>query len=151
MDLGGVLQGKGLAEGGLVSPKGDTTLFQVVSKKDGSIREFETEGFLMGHVINSFDDGEDIVLDVTYSNPESGGFFARYLLDVIMDPAKRDAFEKSKVMRYRLKADGSVEKSLTLPDEPDADIELPVVHPDNEGKIYCVFWGVQFSTGGKGF
>merc|ERR1719232_1173981 len=68
-----------------------------------------------------------------------------------MDPAKRDAFEKSKVMRYRLKADGSVEKSLTLPDEPDADIELPVVHPDNEGKSYCVFWGVQFSTGGKSF
>jgi len=151
MDFAGVLRGKGLAEGGLVSPEGDNTTFQVVSKADGSVREFETDGFLMGHVINSYDDGEDIVVDVTYSTPQSGGFFKRYLLDVIMDPTKRDHFEKCTAIRYRLKADGSVEKSLTLPDEPVADIELPVVHPHYEGKSYCVFWGVQFSHEGRSF
>ena len=44
MDVESVLVGKGLAEKGLVTPAGDPTLFQIVSKKDGSVRVFETDG-----------------------------------------------------------------------------------------------------------
>jgi carotenoid cleavage dioxygenase-like enzyme len=151
MDFERVGMGKGLANGGLVTPEGDTSLFQVVSKKDGSVREFETDGFLMGHVVNSYDDGDDIVVDLTYSTTRSGGFFKRFLLENLVDPVMRDLFEKYTLMRYRLKADGTVERSLTLPDEPTVDMELPMVHPDFEGKKYCVFWGVQFTANGKSF
>merc|ERR1712232_17879 len=105
----------------------------------------------MGHVVNSYDDGDDIVVDVTYSTVQSGGFFKRFLLENILDPVKRDLFEKSTLMRYRLKVDGTVERSLTLPEEPEIDLDLPVLHPDFEGKKYCVFWGVQFTTSGKSF
>lgn len=151
MDLMGVMSGKGLAEGGLEPVEGDPTIFQIVDKSDGSWREFHTGGFLIGHVVNSYDDGEDVVVDVTYSTVRSGGFFRRFLLSNILDKVKRDLFEKGTVMRFRLSPNGTVTRSLTLPKEPAADIELPAINPAMAGKAYCIFWGVQFGTEGRSF
>jgi len=151
MDLLAVMEGKGLAEGGLVSPPGGQTLFQIVNKSDGSVRQVATPGFLMGHVVNSYEDGEEIVVDLTHMEASSGGFFARYLLGNIMDKGKRDGFQKSSILRFRLKPDGGFTREPLLPQEPEDDIELPVVHPHLFGKKHCLMWGVQFSTGGRGF
>jgi carotenoid cleavage dioxygenase-like enzyme len=152
MDIERVMFGASLAEGGLVSPADDTTIFQIVKLSDGSVRSIEVPGFLIGHVINSYEDGDDIVLDVTWYNATSGGFFTRYLLGNIRNKSKRDAFPKSKVVRFRLKADGTAEQTNTLAlSTPDADVELPAVNPNNEGKKYCVIWGVEFSAGGRSF
>eukprot|EP00931_Biecheleriopsis_adriatica_P055561 TRINITY_DN32885_c0_g2_i1.p1 TRINITY_DN32885_c0_g2~~TRINITY_DN32885_c0_g2_i1.p1 ORF type:complete len:543 (+),score=100.95 TRINITY_DN32885_c0_g2_i1:22-1629(+) len=146
-----VMKGTGLAQGGLESVAGDDTLFQIVKTSDGSVREIAVPGFLMGHVVNAYEDGDDIVVDLTHYEQAAGGFFARYLLDVIRSPEKRDGFAKATVMRYRLHSNGSYEQSLTVPDEPSIDVELPVVNPAVTGKKYCTFWAVQFSTGNRSF
>jgi len=151
MDLPSVVLGKGLAQGGLVSPTGEQTLFQVVNKRDGSVREILAPGFLMGHVVNSYEEGEDIVLDLTHMEVETGGFFSRYLLSNMLDKEKRDSFPKSSILRFRLKPDGNFTREPLLPLEPEDDIELPLIHPGLFGKKYCVLWGVQFSAGGRSF
>jgi len=151
MDLTAVMEGKGLAEGGLVSPPGDTTLFQIVGKSDGKVRQIETPGFLMGHVVNSYEDGEDIVVDLTHMDASTGGFFSRYLLGSMLDKEKRDAFAKSSILRFRLRPDGGFTREPLLPREPRDDIELPLIHPGLFGRKHCVMWGVQFSTGGRSF
>mmetsp|Transcript_27616 Transcript_27616/g.82348 ORF Transcript_27616/g.82348 Transcript_27616/m.82348 type:complete len:535 (+) Transcript_27616:96-1700(+) len=152
MDLEAVMLGKGLAEGGLTSPPGEQTLFQIVNKSEPSlVRQVATPGFLTGHVVNSYEEGEDIVLDLTHMEPSTGGFFRRYLLSNIRDKGARDAFPKSSILRFRLRADGSFTREPLLPQEPEDDIELPLIHPALFGRKHCVMWGVQFSTGGRSF
>lgn len=46
--------------------------------------------------------------------------------------------------RYRLKADGTYEETLTLPDEVEPDMELPMLNPLYWGKKNCVFYAEQF-------
>lgn len=151
MDFENVLKGKGLAEGGLVSPVGDKTLFHVVDKSDPtSVRLIKVPGFLMGHVINSYNDGDDVVMDFTSYTVESGGFFPRYLLGNLGVKETRDAWPKGDVMRVTIHADGTTKQESFLPDEPSADIELPCINPQYYTKKHCVMWGVQFSHGGRG-
>jgi carlactone synthase/all-trans-10'-apo-beta-carotenal 13,14-cleaving dioxygenase len=150
MDFVNVLKGKGLAEGGLVSPVGDKTYFHIVDKTSLSERTVKTPGFLMGHVINSYDDGDDVVVDFTTYSVESGGFFPRYLLGNLMNKTTRDSWPKGDVTRVTIHADGTSEQTGLLPDEPLADIELPSINPNYYTKSYCVVWGIQFSHGGRG-
>jgi len=149
MDFVNVLQGKGLAEGGLVSPVGDDTMFHLVNKEDNSVRTVHTPGFLMGHVINSFNDGDDVVMDFTTYSVESGGFFPRYILKNLAKE-NRDSWPKGDLTRVTIHADGTTEQKVLLADEPLADIELPCINPNLYTKKYCVMWGVQFSHGGRG-
>jgi len=146
MDFVNVMLGKGLAEGGLVSPVGDDTLFHIIDKTDNSVRTVQTEGFLIGHVINSYNDGDDIIVDLTTYSVESGGFFPRYLLDNLAKE-NRDSWPKGDLTRVTIHADGTTELKGLLPDEPFADVELPCLNPQYYTKKHCVMWGVQFSHG----
>jgi len=150
MDFVNVMKGKGLAEGGLVSPVGDKTLFHIVDKTSLSERTVKTPGFLMGHVINSFNAGDDVVVDFTTYTVESGGFFPRYLLGNLMTKETRDSWPKGDVTRVTIHADGTTIQAPLLPLEPLADIELPSINPHYYTKKYCVIWGIQFSHGGRG-
>ena len=60
-----VLEGDPLGLGGL-STTDDSTLFQIISKKDGSVRTLEAPGFIFGHVVNSWEEGSDIWIDLTW-------------------------------------------------------------------------------------
>jgi carotenoid cleavage dioxygenase-like enzyme len=104
----------------------------------------------MGHVINSFNDGDDVVVDFTTYTVESGGFFPRYLLNNLGTKETRDAWPKGDVTRVTIHADGTSDLAALLPDEPLADIELPCINPHYYTKKHCVMWGVQFSHGGRG-
>merc|ERR1711865_806648 len=105
----------------------------------------------MGHVINAWDEGDDVVLDITVYKQRSGGFFARYLLDVIQNKTNRDAFDKGTVKRFRIKPDNTVDVSFPFPNQPDIDVELPSVNPNWEGKKNCYAWAAQFGTGKRSF
>ncbi|CAE8598919.1 unnamed protein product [Polarella glacialis] len=150
MDLPAVMQGKGLAEGGLLMPVEDHTLFQVVDKTSGKlVKEYKVPGFLFGHVVNAFEDGPsgDIVIDVTFKTMESRSFFEYFKTVHLGNMIDRDLASKGTIMRYKLHPeDGTVETSYTLPNEPSCDIEVPRMHPARVGKPYCVFWGVQFGS-----
>merc|ERR1719221_2394252 len=57
---------------------------------------------------------------------------------------KRDAWPVNKLMRYRLKKDGTVEETDLLPHESKSLWELPIVNPRLEGKTEaCVTWFIQ--------
>jgi len=150
MDLMDVVAGKGLAEGGLISSVKDDTLFHVVNKVDHTVRTVKGPGTLMGHVVGSYEDGSDIIVDITSYTVKSGGFFPRYLLKNLKQDV-RDSWPKGDLTRITIHADGTTEYKGLLPDEPLADVELPVMNPNYHKKKYCVFWGVQFSHGGRSF
>merc|ERR1712139_124022 len=116
---------------------------------DHKVRTVKSPGFLMGHVVGSYEDGDDIIVDVTSYTVESGGFFPRYLLKNLQKDV-RDSWPKGDLTRYTIHADGTTEQKGLLPDEPLADVELPCINPQYYTKKYCVMWGVQFSHGGRG-
>merc|ERR1719262_424023 len=60
----GTLEGKPLAEGAVVL--GNGTIFQAVSLINGSLREWHHPSFLFSHIRNSWEDGDDIVIDLTW-------------------------------------------------------------------------------------
>lgn len=144
-----VLLGHAMACGVLAFGEEDA-LFQVVDRKSGALlRELWAPGFLPGHVVNSFEDAGDIVIDVTYSTVQSHGFFERFKLENLKNRAYRDVAARGTLMRYRLTPDGHVESSFLLPSEPACDIDLVKIHPARSGHSYCVFWGVQFGSSPK--
>ena len=149
MDMLKVMTGAGLAQGGLAVSMEDDTIFQIVNRTDGSHRNAKAPGFLMGHVINAWEEGADVLMDLTHYTPKSGGFFARYLLDVVQNRTARNSFTKASVKRFRIKPDNSVEESFVS--DPDIDIELPVINPHYEGRKYCLVWAAQFGTANRSF
>merc|ERR1719313_2121730 len=116
MNMAEVMMGKPMGEGGL-STNADPTLFQVVNRKTGAVRTLQTPGFIYGHVVNSYEDGEDIVVDLTYSaanNATTLGWMNRWFLKYMKNEAVREAWPRVKIMRYRLKANDQVESSLLI-------------------------------------
>ena len=149
MDMLKVMKGEGLAQGALAISTTDETIFQIINRTDGSYRNARTPGFLMGHVINAWEEGNDVLMDLTWYSTQSGGFFARYLLDIVQNKTARDSFQKGSVKRFRIKPDNSVETSFVS--DPDIDIELPTMNPNYEGRRYCIVWAAQFGTGGRSY
>eukprot|EP00928_Gymnodinium_smaydae_P070694 TRINITY_DN5447_c0_g1_i1.p1 TRINITY_DN5447_c0_g1~~TRINITY_DN5447_c0_g1_i1.p1 ORF type:complete len:550 (-),score=59.03 TRINITY_DN5447_c0_g1_i1:247-1896(-) len=142
MSIKNVMEGKPLTGGSLVL--GNETIFQVVNLGDASVREWRHPSFLYGHVQNSWEDGEDIVIDLTWYEPDSNLAFLNMFKFENLQKDKRDAFPVNKVKRYRLKNDGTVEETDILPKEPKSFWELPIVNPRLEGKKEaCVVWYIQ--------
>merc|ERR1711933_657239 len=57
---------------------------------------------------------------------------------------KRDSWPGTKLMRYRLKKDGTVEETDLLPNEAQSLFDLPVVDPRRHTKQKaCVAWLIQ--------
>lgn len=136
------LEGKALSEGAVVL--GNGTIFQAVNLLDGSLREWQHPSFLFSHVQNSWEDGDDIVIDLTWYQPDWHlAFFGMFRFENLQKD-KRDAWPVNKLKRYRLKKDGTVEETDLLPKEPKSLWELPIVDPRLHGKREaCISWFIQ--------
>jgi carotenoid cleavage dioxygenase-like enzyme len=142
MSIPGVLAGKPLAEGGLVI--GNGTLFQLVNRYTGSVRTFQAPGFFLAHVVNTWEEHEDVVLDVTwYEADEHMSFFRQFLFKNQVNKTIRDTWPKNKMMRFRLRADGAVEQSELFKDEPDTQFELPKINEMLKGQKHCIMYAFQ--------
>jgi carotenoid cleavage dioxygenase-like enzyme len=136
------LQGKALSEGAVVL--GNGTIFQAVNLLDGSLREWQHPSFLFSHVQNSWEDGDDIVIDLTWYQPDWHlAFFGMFRFENLQKD-KRDVWPVNKLKRYRLKKDGTVEETDLLSKEPKSLWELPIVDPRLHGKREaCISWFIQ--------
>eukprot|EP00928_Gymnodinium_smaydae_P070695 TRINITY_DN5447_c0_g2_i1.p1 TRINITY_DN5447_c0_g2~~TRINITY_DN5447_c0_g2_i1.p1 ORF type:complete len:547 (-),score=65.86 TRINITY_DN5447_c0_g2_i1:231-1871(-) len=142
MSIKSILEGKPLTGGALVL--GNGTTFQAVDLRDSSVREWHHPSFLFGHVQNSWEDGDDIVIDLTWYMPDSHLAFMNMFKFENLQKNKRDSWPMNKLMRYRLKHDGTVEETDLLPQESKSFWELPIVNPRLEGKKEtCVVWFIQ--------
>jgi len=143
MSLPHVLSGQSLGEGGLHI--GNGTIFQVVHRGDGSVREFHAPSFLVTHVVNSWEEGDDIIMDVTWyeADPEGMMYFKQFLLRNLADKTVRDAWPIGKLFRYRLKVDGSIVVQDLLPAEPETQFELLKIDERRHGRQHCTFYGWQ--------
>lgn len=141
LDVEKLLLGHPLGEGGLAL--GNETLFQVVDRRNGAVRSFSAPGFLHGHVVNAWEDGDDILFDLTWYSKESFSFFHVFLMKNLMNKTARDQWELNKLMRYRLHASGAVTSNPTLPEELSTSFELPKMNPNFHGSEYCTFYGWQ--------
>ena len=145
LSISAMMAGKTMTTGGLVIGKGPT-IFQVVSRLDGSVRTFDAPSFFSGHVVNAYEEEGDLVVDMTwYQADEHLMFYGIDLFKVINSKEIRDAYPNAVLKRYRLKASGAVEgPSLLLPDEKnDTAFELPKVNERVYGYKYCIFYAMQ--------
>jgi len=141
MSVSAILVGKPLADGAIV--RGDSMFFQIVSRKDGKVREIEHPGFLLAHIANAWEDGDDIVMDVSYYENDERMFFLGMFKFENLVKEVRDIWQKNKIMRFRLHANGTVSSQNMLPDEPNSMFELMTVNGRLHGQPYCVLWSVQ--------
>jgi len=150
MDLPMVMLGKPLGEGGLSTNSKDATIFQVVNRKTGAVRTLEAPGFIFGHVLNSWEEGGDILIDLTWyeaGNATTLGWMNRWLLKYMKDKTTREAWPRSQVVRYRLKADGTVEKTVLFQEEKgENDFETPKINEKLMGHPYCITYMMQFHS-----
>ncbi|KAK3278920.1 hypothetical protein CYMTET_13171 [Cymbomonas tetramitiformis] len=151
MDLPKVLEGAPLGRGGLRTT-GDETLFQIVNREDGSVRTLSAPGFIFGHVVNAWEENAsgDILIDLTWyaaNNATTLGWFNRWQLEYLQEPGVRESWPRSKVMRYRLPANGSVTWELLFPEEKGRnDFETPKINEQYTGLKYCVSYFMQFHS-----
>jgi len=145
--LTGALSGKPLGEGGLYMGDGNT-IFQAVSRRDGSVREFEVPPFLFSHIVHAWEVGNDIVIDlIRYeADPERLIFVKQFLFKNIEDKLTRDLWPLARLMRFRLKSDGTTEFRDLLPDEFGTMFELIKIDDRKHGQEYCNFFGMQFHS-----
>jgi len=141
MSVSAIMAGKPLSEGAI--KPGDTTILQIVNRTDGTIRTIETPGFLVGHVANAWEDGGDILMDVSHYEVDERMFFLGMFKFENLVKEVRDEWQKNKIMRIRIRADDLVDFENMLPNEPDSMFELLTTNPRNHGKEYCVMWSVQ--------
>jgi len=91
---------------------GSTTLAHVARGHPGG------KSFLYSHVRNSWEDGDDVVIDLTWYQPDWHMSFLGMFKFKNLQKEKRDAWPVNKLMRYRLKKDGTIEETDLLPNEP---------------------------------
>jgi carotenoid cleavage dioxygenase-like enzyme len=149
MNMVSVLKGDPLGEGGLET-NSDPTLFHLVDRKTGAVRTLKAPGFIFGHILNTFEDGEDIVIDLTWysaNNATTLGWMNRWLLSYMMSEPIREAWPRGQVVRYRLKANDEVEEARLFADENGAnDFEAPKINEEFQGLKYCISYFMQFHT-----
>merc|ERR1711920_498496 len=138
----GTMEGKALSEGAIVL--GNGTIFQAVNLIDGSTREWKHSSFLFSHIRNSWEDGNDIVIDLTYYDADwRMAFLGMFRFENLQKP-NRDAWPVNKLMRFRLMADGRIQETNLMAKEPHSLWEQPIVHPQALGmKEGCVTWFIQ--------
>lgn len=143
-----IIQGKPISQGTFYVGPGDT-IFQVINRTDGAVREFHVPGFANFHIVNGFVDVDGtIVIDIPEIRPDpEHGLFDSFLYRTIENKTLRDSWPTSRVVRYQLHPNGLVDRSVLLPEQEDGmsygDFDLAKINPKNMGRPYCVFWGVQ--------
>merc|ERR1712087_296716 len=113
---------------------------QAVGLADGSLREWRHPGFLFSHIQNSWEEGDDILIDLTWYQPDWHMAFLGMFKFENLQKQRRDAWPVNKLMRYRLKKDGTVEETDLLPHESKSLWELPIVNPHLHG-IHSIITG----------
>lgn len=149
MNMEKVLAGEPLGRGGLDTTN-DVTLFQIVNRKTGSVRTLEAPGFIYGHMLNSWEEKGDILMDLTWypaGNMTTLGWFNRWFLEYMKDVTVREHWPRSQVVRYRLTADGKVEKTELFEEEKgENDFETPKINEQLSGRPYCIVYMMQFHS-----
>merc|ERR1712190_301202 len=142
MSIKGILEGKSLSGGAI--ELGNGTIFQAVNLENSSVREGTHPSFLFSHIQNAWEDGDDIVLDLMRYDADWHMMYLGMFKFENLQKEKRDAWPANKVVRFRLKNDGSVEERNLLPQEPKSLFELSTVDPRLYGKKEtCVTWFIQ--------
>ena len=149
MSMEKIMMGHSLGEGALETNK-DPTIFQIVDRKTGAVRSMEAPGFIFGHIINSYEDGDDIVLDLTRygaNNATTLGWMNRFFFKYMNSTETRESWPRSQMWRYRLKANNQVEETLLFAEEKgENDFELPKIDERVEGQKHCIVYFIQFHT-----
>jgi len=150
MSLKEMLKGKSMTDGLLYAANGTGTIFQVISRKDGSSRSFPpVPGFLFAHVFNTWEEGDDILLDVScYRDDDDLAFMKEFLFKNLLNSTLSNAFAPPKLTRFRLKMDDTVEQTVLLPEEDKTTFELPALDERKYGQKYCIFYPWQGRSNG---
>merc|ERR1712178_569945 len=105
---------------------------------------------MFGHIVNTFEDGDDIVIDLTWSasnNATTLGWMNRWLLKYMKNPDIRESWPRVTIMRYRLKPDNTVERKALFEEENgEDDFETPKINEYYEGHEICVHYFIQFHS-----
>merc|ERR1711988_1451467 len=75
------------------------------------------------------------------------GWMNRWFFEYMSDENIRNNWPHSQIMRYRLSADGKVERKRLFEDENNNDdFETPKINEDYQGKPYCTSYLLQFHS-----
>jgi carotenoid cleavage dioxygenase-like enzyme len=115
-------------------PDRDTTLY-VVDRESGAVVRSQTAApFFTFHVVNAFDDGEDVVVDLVAFEDDS---IVDSLSLQTVGTGGFEAVPPGQLRRYRLASDGSVSvRSLY-----DGGMELPTVEPSRRARRHRYVYG----------
>ena len=132
-----LMKGKGFTDS-LIWKSEQGLRFLIVSKADGKLhRIVESQAGFGFHVINAFEQGEDIIIDACISNEASA------VTNLIIDQLAGDSIKRAhpQFKRYILKAGRSIAVEEILSSE---SIELPSIHYQQyNGQNYRYAYGVS--------
>lgn len=69
LNISALMRGTPLGRGGLET-NGDPTIFQIIDRRTGQVRTHEAAGFIYGHMINSWEEGDEILIDFMWYEGE---------------------------------------------------------------------------------
>ena len=106
-----------------------------------ALRRFRVDPFMLEHVVNAFEDGDDLVVDYThYTSPDGlEGFAGTVLTGAIAAPLS------CQVRRMRISLERDALAGEVLLDRP---VELPRVAPSVEAGRHRFMYAVEFGTRG---
>jgi len=142
MSVVALMEGKPLTEGGI--SLGKETFFQIVDKRTGEVRELPHDPFLVSHTVNAWEEDGDVVLDcVWYEADEHMMFFGQFKF-ANMEKTVRDAWPNTKLIRFRLGSNGTVQQQDLLPEESSTSFDLFEIDQRLHGvREHCVFYAMQ--------
>jgi carotenoid cleavage dioxygenase-like enzyme len=144
-DSSAALLGKAMCEGMLKISEDENTTFQVINRKDGSVRTYDAPAFIGLHVVNSFEDEGDVVVDLSWYSADNEYMpYKIFYFKNLADKEYRDNMWPNPVLkRYRLKSNGKIEESFLLDEHDETSLELPKVNARVQGQKYCIFYAMQ--------
>jgi len=114
----------------------------------GNVQIFDTDSFFHAHVINSFENGTGIVLDVCTQH--TNAFAKTPMLDIglFLNKTARDtSTSKAGVRRFHLHLSGPQKGATTseaLLHQPMRSVEFPKINTRFTGLPYCVYYAVEW-------
>lgn len=136
-----LIEGKSLSEGGL--ELGKDTIFQIVDKRTGKVREMKHNPFLFSHIVNSWEEDGDVVLDVsTYPANEHMMFLGQFKFANMVKEV-RDTWENNKIVRFRLLSNGTVNEQQLIPEENSQFELFEIDHRLHGVQKHCIFYAIQ--------
>jgi len=142
LSIAAIMEGVGFADGGL--ELGKETIFQIVDKRTGEVRELPHDPFLVSHVVNAWEEDGNVVLDCARYEADQGMMFFGQFKFANMGKEVRDAWPNNKLMRFRLGSNGVVQQQDLLPEETSTSFELFEIDQRLHGvREHCVVYAMQ--------